>query len=157
MIKWTSTTPGDTYTTPVVGLLNGDDIPDIVVANVSGSTYALSGDNGQVLWSAGNVGYEPMTSAIADINGDGNNDVISAGTAGVQAFNGADGSLIWSTPELPNGNTPQCGAVGVHDLEGDGLVEVVIGNMVLNGADGVTIKNNLIFEKGKCLIGGPQG
>ena len=136
VIEWTSTAPGDTYTTPVVGLLNGDDIPDVVVANVSGVTYALSGDTGAVIWSAGNVGFEPMTSAIADVNGDGLNDVVSGGSYGVTAFNGTDGSVIWSTSELSNGNTPQCGAIGLHDLEGDGTVEVVVGNMVLNGIDG---------------------
>jgi len=136
VIEWTNTAPGNTYTTPVVGDLNGDNIPDIVVGNSGGTTYAMSGDTGQQLWSAGYLGSEPMTPAIADINNDGINDVVSAGSTGVEAYNGTDGSVLWSTSQVPNGNTPQCGAVGIHDLDGDGSVEIVLGNLILNGIDG---------------------
>ena len=79
-----------------------------------------------------------MTNAVADIDGDGDNDVVAAGVNGVQAFNGADGQMLWSTTQQSGGNTAQCGAVGIHDLDGDGTVEIVVGNLVLNGADGST-------------------
>jgi hypothetical protein len=134
--EWTQSAPGDVYTTPVVGFLTADEVPDIAVGNYAGQVYVLSGDTGQVVWSGGSLGSEPMTPAIADIDGDGDGDVVIAGSTGVFAFDGPTGAQLWSSGELPNGASPNCGAVALHDLEGDGTVEVVIGAMVLEGATG---------------------
>ena len=145
VIEWTSAAPGGVYTTPVVGNLtddNGDgkidedDTPDIVVGNTSGVYWALSGDTGATLWSAGSLGSEPMTAAIGDVDGDGKPDVVGAGASGIEAYNGEDGSSIWKVSAFSGGNSPQCGAVGLHDLDSDGDVEVIIGNAIYDGGSG---------------------
>ncbi len=137
VLEWANEGPGDTYTTPVVGHLDGDDNPEVVVANTVGVLYVLDGVTGEIEWSGGSFGSEPMTAAIGDLDGDGLAEVVGSGSYGTSAYRG-DGTLMWQTSATPAGNTPQCGAVGIHDLDGDGLAEVVIGNLILNGADGST-------------------
>ena len=145
VIKWTSSAPGSSYTTPVVGNLdddNGDglvddqDIPEVIVANGAGQIYVLNGTDGTVKWSGGSLGSEPQTPALGDINGDGRPDIVAAGVTGVTAFAG-DGSIIWSNSETATGGTTaQCGAVAIYDMEGDGNPEIVIGNLILDGLTG---------------------
>ncbi len=141
VIKWQQTAVGDAYVTPVVGqltddngngVIDGNDTPDVVVANAAGVTFAMSGADGSILWSGGNSGGEPMTSAIGDLDGDGWPEVVSAGTNGMTAFNGADGSVKWNAAAYSGGHTPPCGAVGIYDLDGNGQAEVVIGHSVWN-------------------------
>ncbi len=145
VIKWQQTAVGDTYVTPVVGQLTDDngngvldvgDTPDVVASNGVGVTFALSGDDGRVLWSAGSLGAEPATPAIGDLDGDGWNEVVGAGASGTQAFDGRTGALLWSIGTYGGGHTPQCGAVGIYDLKGDGAAEVVIGHIAYDGATG---------------------
>jgi hypothetical protein len=139
VIKWQQPAIGDAYATPVVGQLTDDngngiidsgDTPDVVVANALGVTYAMSGKDGTILWSAGSVGAEPMTSAIGDLDGDGWPEVVSAGSYGMTAFSGRDGSVVWNAGAYGGGRTPPCGAVGIYDLDGDGKAEVVIGHSI---------------------------
>jgi hypothetical protein len=148
VIMWTNTAVGDAYATPVVGQLTDDngsgdidagDTPDVVIANSAGQTLALNGADGSVIWSAGNVGFEPMTSAIGDLDGDGWPDVVSSGAYGTQAFRGRDGAPLWSIGAYNGGVSGQCGAVGIYDLNGDGVTEVVIGHDVYDGRTGATI------------------
>jgi len=136
-MEWENSAPGDTYTTPVIGHLDGDANPEVVVANTAGVLYALDGVTGQIEWSGGSFGSEPMTAAIGDLDGDGRAEVVGSGSYGTTAFYG-NGTVMWQTSAVPSGNTPQCGAVGIHDLDGDGLAEVVVGNLILRGTDGST-------------------
>lgn len=145
VIEWTNPAPGNTYTTPAIGnltddngdgVINSQDIPDVAIANTSGVIWALSGDDGRVLWSAGNFGSEPASPAIGDVNGDGQPDVVGAGGSGTGAFDGATGAVLWGGSQVPYGKSAICGGVGLYDLEGDGSVEVVVGNLVLEGATG---------------------
>lgn len=143
VVEWHSDAPGDAYASPVVGQLtddNGDglindlDMPDIVVANAAGAIFVLSGDGGRVHWQAGQLGSEPSTPAIADLDGDGRAEVIAAGSSGVVAFHGDTGAVYWNSQQ---GSTQAiCGGVGVADLEGDGRAEIIIGGTVLEGRTG---------------------
>jgi hypothetical protein len=145
-MEWTSTAPGDTYTTPVIGQLDADEQSEVVVANVSGVIYVLDGLDGSVQWSGGSLGAEPMTAAIGDLDGDGRAEVVGSGVGGTYAFRG-DGTLLWSVGTQPSGNTSQCGAVGIADLEGDGKPEVILGSLILDGMDG-SVKGSGAYGSG---------
>jgi hypothetical protein len=146
-MEWAQPAPGDTYTTPAVGnltddngdgLINADDVPDVVVSNTWGVTYALSGDDGRVLWATSSyaTGSEPMSPAIGDLDNDGRPEVVSSGSGATYAFRGSDGSLYWSAGAYPGSMIGACGAVGIHDLDADGAAEVVIGRYIYEGTTG---------------------
>ncbi|MFZ5479582.1 MAG: FG-GAP repeat domain-containing protein [Myxococcota bacterium] len=148
VVEWTNTAVGDAYVTPVVGQLTDDngngridagDVPDIVVSNAVGVTYAVSGDGGAVHWSAGSLGSEPMTAAIGDLDGDGFPEVVASGPSGTEAYRGQDGRVFWRASAYSGNVSAQCGAVGIYDLDADGQPEVVLGRRILNGLDGSTI------------------
>ena len=72
--------------------------------------------------------------AVADLNGDGQPDVVW-GSYDVVSLNGATGTLQWRGP---NGNRVWPG-VAVADLTGDGTLEVIVGR----GGDLVTVYDRL--------------
>jgi hypothetical protein len=138
-IKWTNTEASDIITTPVVGDLDGDGKSEIVASNMLGETFAIHGDSGTVLWmhspSWTGTTENEMAPAIADVNGDGEVDVVIFGREGAKALKGTTGEVLWHNSNMFVAST-NCGGVGVYDLDGDGISEVVIGNVILNGSDG---------------------
>ena len=146
IIKARNTAIGDAYTTPLVGqltddngdgLVNGSDMPDIVVATTVGTLYVLSNDLQTIKWQANAMGGEPATPAIGDVNGDHRPDVVAAGSGGVAAYDGATGATLWSIAGVPGAaKLPICGGVGLYDLDHDGNAEVVIGHSILDGRTG---------------------
>ena len=138
-IKWTNTQASNIITTPVVGDLDGDGKPEVVASNMYGQTFAIHGDSGTVLWqhsaSWSGTTENEMAPAIADVNGDGEVDVVIFGREGAKALKGTTGEVLWQNSTLSVAYT-HCGGVGIYDLDGDGISEVIIGNVILNGFDG---------------------
>jgi hypothetical protein len=134
------------------GLVNDDDDPDIVVANLSGRIFALDGMTGSVHWQSGALEApggqpEPTTPAIGDIDGDGFPDVVGAASndggadpAGrLVALDGRTGDVEWLVPTPYTNREEHCGAVNLYDLDANGTVEVLLGAWVANGVDGSTV------------------
>jgi hypothetical protein len=115
--------------------VNGDGIPDVVVANCSGSSSDCSGSAGNVGVLVGNgdgtflaaVTYTsgsnyPFAVAVADVNGDGRPDIVAANCSSANCGQGAGyaGVLINTSLVVPE----KAGAV-LGDFNGDGKVDVL--------------------------------
>ncbi len=105
---------------------------DVILPYRSGLIRALSGSRGRVLWSAhlqgGQAGPEPAAlpvrvgaPAVADVDGDGVEDVLVGASDGHLYVLGAEGALTWS---LDFGVA--VGEPVVVDLDRDGVGEVVV-------------------------------
>ena len=126
-------TVGGTYGDPrwstrnaAVGDLNGDGYPDIAVANRGMTSYVCMND-GKLHFDCRPLPDSPSaaTVAIADIDGDGANDVIYACRDGCQSavyFNDGTGNFTRKEPWGPPKSSTRAMAVG--DFNGDGRLDI---------------------------------
>ena len=116
---------------------NGDGYDDVVTtagrSTPESYAYLLDVKNQTLLWQhdiVGRSGYTTERSpSIADVNGDGTPDVLIAGLSQkLYALSGVDGSEIWTIDT----DDPSAGVPAVGDLDGDGVMEIVVsaGNSV---------------------------
>jgi len=125
---WTAQASGKVRPAPALADLDGDGSVDVIVGDESGALRALAGTTGKPLWTvktgesdAGARGYIAAV-AIADLDGDGNDDVVAAARDAIlAAYRGKDGSVLWQ----------HGGGAGVHasptiaDFDLDGKPEVL--------------------------------
>ena len=147
-----------------VGDLNGDGKPDLVVANeCASSTNCVNGTVGVLLGNGdgtfqtavtyGSGGYDTLSLAVGDVNGDGKPDLVVANcgycgtgndSVGVLLGNG-DGTFQTAVPYDSGGSTSRSVAVG--DVNGDGKPDLVVANQCvissncMNGLVGVLLGN----------------
>jgi hypothetical protein len=126
-------TVGGTYGNPkwstrnaAVGDLNGDGYPDIAVANRGMTSYVCMND-GKLHFDCRPLPDSPSaaTVAIADIDGDGANDVIYACRDECQSavyFNDGKGNFTRKEPWGPPKSSTR--ALAVADLNGDGHLDI---------------------------------
>jgi hypothetical protein len=155
VIEWQNNTLGVTYTTPAIanltddnadGKIDGADIPDVAVLTSGGILHVMSGDGAGEHWVAPqNLGSEPSSATIADLDGDGRPEVVASGPNGFFAWHGETGMLMWQN--AMGGSPTICGGNSVYDVDGDGNPEVVQGNRIFNGQDG-TLRGTGAFGHG---------
>jgi hypothetical protein len=122
------------------GLIDTDDIPDVVFTTFVSGAYtspgalvAISGDGSGMHWSTTSIGgYRPYGSsavAIGDLEGDGDVEICVSGyEAAVICVNGVDGSLLWA-----NGTeNTYVGAPTIADFDEDGDAEVAFGRQIFD-------------------------
>src|SRR5262249_975009 len=126
-------TIGGTYGNPewptrnaAVGDLNGDGYPDIAVANRGEASYVCLND-GKLHFDCHPLKDSPSaaTVALADVNGDGVNDVIYACRDSCQSlvyFNSGKGNFDRTTMWGPPKSSTR--AMAVADLNGDGHADI---------------------------------
>jgi len=131
--------------------VNGDGIPDILVANSGGigvgvllgngdgsfqdvTEYGNNADWMTALYSAGGSGTGTL--AIADVNGDGKLDVVIAGGSSVSVLLG-NGDGTFQPPLVFGTAGDQATGVAIADVNGDGKPDVVVSSLGLGYANGV--------------------
>jgi len=129
-IKWTYTVgigvSNAVYSSPAIGDINNDGIPEVVVGSTNNRVYALRGDNGVLVWSYLTLGPIYSSPAIGDINNDGIPDVVVGSWDNkIYALRGDNGSLLWSY--TTGGLVYSSPAIG--DINNDGIPEVVVGSL----------------------------
>ncbi len=137
---------------PVVIDLDKDNTPDVVIvtsadynSNGAGFLRALNGKTGVEKWPATADVYKDVyrvnsrgTPSAADIDGDGNVDIVTPKSGGGLIAFRHDGSYLWSST-MANGTTSyvanfNSAAVAIGDLDGDGKPEIVAGGVVFDAA-----------------------
>jgi hypothetical protein len=118
------------------GVINEDDDPDIVFSTWSANTLvALHGDGSGVIWER--TGYNGSAGvAIADVDNDGQPEVIAGSTGRQVVALSAAGTVEWTSASFGWQTYPQ---PTVADLDGDGDVEVVFDIAVVEGSSGATV------------------
>ncbi|GAB3850098.1 hypothetical protein GCM10028822_15030 [Hymenobacter terrigena] len=133
-----NTYPTDTGSYPygvAVGDMNGDGRPDIVTANgTSNSASVLLGQASGGFAPANSystgAGSYPQGVAVADMNGDGRLDIVTANngsqTVGVLLGQAGGGYATANTYSSGTGSQPQ--GVAVADVNGDGRKDIITAN-----------------------------
>ncbi|MHA1828652.1 MAG: FG-GAP-like repeat-containing protein, partial [Candidatus Heimdallarchaeaceae archaeon] len=143
------------FSSPALGDIDGDDKLEVVIGIdlpielEDDNLYALNAEDGTLLWSrktndtfSSSIFFS--SPALGDIDSDGKLEVIvgvsSSWDRHIYAFNGEDGTLLWS--RITGDGVDSSPALG--DIDGDGKLEVVVGCMdnhvyALNGEDGTLL------------------
>jgi hypothetical protein len=126
------------FSAVVVADVNGDGKPDLITANRGsllnpGTTVSVLLGNGDGTFQAATnfaAGLDPVSVAVADLNGDGRPDLVVGnsyfGSNMVSVLLGNGNGTFVAAVNIPAGATPR--AVALGDVNGDGLPDLAVAN-----------------------------
>ncbi len=128
---WSWQPPGEQFDASVgVGDLNGDGLPELVCGGIHGSVSALDGA-GNVLWTWAQRETVSVAPTIADVHqAPGPEVLIQTNMGMVYALSGQDGRELWKY-KMSGHIRWACGGVAAADLDGDGILELVVSDSAL--------------------------
>jgi hypothetical protein len=113
---WPVATGGSTMPSPALGDLTGNGVPEVVASSTDGWVRAYNG-NGSLRWATHLWAFSPQQAGgpaaspiIADMNGDGRNDVGVGNNYGYFVLNGINGAITATLDTLESHES--AGAVG---------------------------------------------
>ena len=147
-------TTGSNPVIAAIGDLDGDGLPDLVALNKTGASLkilqnqatgvsALTVSNAMTLQGSG-----PLNVKIADIDGDGRNDIVVSGGSGsptVQIFRNTTNYYSSTIPrtltfatrvDVSLSGIVSAGVLGVADFDGDGKLDIAVACYDLNASTG---------------------
>ena len=134
--KWSySYGQSKTFIQPLAANLVGDSDLEVVVIGGTddgawdGCVTVLDGDDGHLIWRVNpqangwgfGIGMHTCMD-IADLDKDGDQEIVVAAEGGTLVLNGADGSRYWSNPAAPGREN----YLAIADVDGDGFKEVFV-------------------------------
>jgi uncharacterized repeat protein (TIGR01451 family) len=134
------------YSSPAVADLDGDGTMEVIGGTYS--VFILNGEDGTVQRAMDPAGSRVWPGVVvADIDEDGDLDIVTAHGDGYVNLFDHDGNLTWSRKPASN----ELRSLAVADLEGDGTMEIVVGQALLNKV------NTWVYEpNGTIRPGWPQ-
>jgi outer membrane protein assembly factor BamB len=147
-----------------VGDIDGDSLPEIVFGCYFNDEhiYALNAEDGSLKWSFFTNGCNDASPAIADVDQDGQLEVIvpASSPSMVYCLNGDSGTVEWDTT-TGYGNCIDS-PPAIADVDNDGKPEIVLGTFnghvfCFNGEDGsvvwhINLGTNSAIESGPNLV-----
>ncbi len=147
---------------PALGDLDGDKIKDVVIFTTDNKIIAYSGmgqssDQKKIMW-----GFMPEINeiflahpVIADINKDGNADVIAAGIfGGIYIFNGKSGKILWHNEDVGNLQEAIISTPLVADMKSDEYLEIIYRranrNICFLKTNAKFPKNTILWSQNLC-------
>jgi uncharacterized repeat protein (TIGR01451 family) len=131
--KWNRASGTSKAPSPAIADMNNDGFNDIVFQSTNGYVFTYDRNGGPVLpvWqikhtllTAGTAECSPI---VADLNGDGRNDVLVGDEGGtLTAISGMTGAIMPGFPIQMGGEVR--GTPAVADIDNDGMTEIVVAN-----------------------------
>jgi hypothetical protein len=153
IVEWNALSGKSCKAQPVVGDLDGDGFPEVVLNATDlfafpnrGKLVVLNGRTGAIIWQRNaDLGYGSAP-ALGDVDGDGYPDVVVAkeyehslfatGSYSVVLYN-RNGEIQWESDRFTGDDFDYTAAPILSDMDHDGHVEIIVGRVILN-SDGTT-------------------